>query len=79
MRCPSRRFPAFEARVAFLVVSLTDGRTTGGMVATPKGRASSFSLGSLGEVTSWLGPMAFGSRPEGLGTVVVDTPHLTGQ
>ncbi len=71
------RVYAYQADAAFLVVNLTDGDTTGGMVATPES-GTSFDLGSLGAVTTWTGPDDFGPPPSGPSTVtVVDTPHFT--
>ncbi|MGA2531146.1 MAG: hypothetical protein ABSG36_18555 [Acidimicrobiales bacterium] len=84
-RCPQKHCKpyiptAFQAPVAFLVVNLNDGETTGGMIATPPDHKSSFSLGGLGRETSEPGPNAFGRRPTfRFKVVVVDTPHMTGQ
>lgn len=71
---------AFEAPVAFLVVNLADGFTTGGMIATPMS-GTVFPLDSLGSTTSWMGPSRFGrSYAHGrLRVERVDNPHATGQ
>lgn len=77
--CHRRPWPVFEADTAFIVVNLADGQTTGGMIATPEGHQTSFSLASLGPVTSWVGPTAFGSPYPGRTRIVqVDSPHQTG-
>jgi len=76
--CHRTHPPIYEARVAFLVVNLTDGMTTGGMIATPQNRVSSFDLSSLGTVSSWTGP-DFGAPLNGqVKALLVDKPHLSG-
>jgi len=79
--CWTLALRAYQAPVAFLVVNLNDGKTTGGMIATPQDGGSTFSLDSLGTVTSWHGPRAFGQPPRfgHFKVVLVDTPHMTGQ
>jgi len=70
--------PVYEARVALLVVNLTYGMTTGGMIATPQNRVSSFNLRSLGTVSSWTGP-DFGAPLKGqVKALLFDKPHLSG-
>ncbi len=80
--CQQPALSAYEAPVAFLVVNLRDGKTTGGMLATPSDGASSFALDGLGPVTSWTGPSAFGNRPSDnthIRIILVDTPYTTGR
>jgi hypothetical protein len=77
--CPVFLPTVYEAPVAFLVVNLSDGKTTGGMIATPSNGSSSFSLATLGPVTSWSGPSDFGKPIGKYKVVVVDTPHQTQQ
>ena len=73
--------PVYEASVAFLVVNLTDGRTTGGMIATPDGGGPIFDLRPLGPVTSWTGPSDFAAGVTGPASVllVFGRPHATRQ
>jgi hypothetical protein len=72
--------PIYEARVAFVVVNLTDGMTTGGMIATAPDGSPSFDMSSLGTVSSWTGPSDFGAPPKAqVKAVLVDSPHLSGQ